>query len=137
MIDIQEVGTGGGSIARIETGGGLHIGPKSAGAQPGPVCYGQGGSEPTVTDCNLLLGRLAPDRFLGGEMKLDLAAARTALEEKLATPLALDPVAAADGVLRIAATKMSHMVRWVTTECGLDAADFALIAYGGVCLLFF
>jgi len=72
MIDIQEVGTGGGSIARIETGGGLRVGPESAGAQPGPVCYGQGGSEPTVTDCNLLLGRLAPDRFLGGEMKLDL-----------------------------------------------------------------
>ena len=131
MIDIQEVGTGGGSIARIEEGGGLRVGPESAGAQPGPVCYGQGGTEPTVTDCNLLLGRLAPDRFLGGEMKLDLATARTALNEKIAKPLDLDPVAAADGVLRIAATKMSHMVRWVTTERGLDAADFALVAYGG------
>lgn len=84
-----------------------------------------------MTDCNLLLGRLAPDRFLGGEMKLDLATARTALNEKIAKPLDLDPVAAADGVLRIAATKMSHMVRWVTTERGLDAADFALVAYGG------
>ncbi len=73
MIDIQEVGTGGGSIARIEAGGGLRVGPESAGAQPGPVCYGQGGTEPTVTDCNLVLGRLAPDRFLGGEMTLDLA----------------------------------------------------------------
>jgi N-methylhydantoinase A len=131
MIDIQEVGTGGGSIARIEEGGGLRVGPESAGAQPGPVCYGHGGTEPTVTDCNLLLGRLAPDRFLGGEMKLDLATARTALNEKIAKPLDLDPVAAADGVLRIAATKMSHMVRWVTTERGLDAADFALVAYGG------
>ncbi|HEX2536869.1 MAG TPA: hydantoinase/oxoprolinase family protein [Pseudolabrys sp.] len=131
MIDIQEVGTGGGSIARIETGGGLRVGPESAGAQPGPVCYGQGGAEPTVTDCNLVLGRIAADRFLGGEMKLDLAAARAALEEKIAKPLDLDPVAAADGVLRIAATKMSHMVRWVTTERGLDAADFALVAYGG------
>ena len=131
MIDIQEVGTGGGSIARIEAGGGLRVGPESAGAQPGPVCYGQGGTEPTITDCNLVLGRLAPDRFLGGEMTLDLPAARAALETKIATPLALDPVAAADGILRIAATKMSHMVRWVTTERGLDAADFALVAYGG------
>jgi len=131
MIDIQEVGTGGGSIARIETGGGLRVGPESAGAQPGPVCYGQGGAEPTVTDCNLVLGRIAADRFLGGEMKLDLDGARAALEVKIAKPLDLDPVAAADGVLRIAATKMSHMVRWVTTERGLDAADFALVAYGG------
>jgi N-methylhydantoinase A len=130
MIDIQEVGTGGGSIARIEAGA-LRVGPESAGAQPGPACYGQGGQEPTVTDCNLVLGRLAPDRFLGGEMKLDLAAARAAIDTKIAKPLGLDPVEAADGILRIAATKMSHMVRWVTTERGLDAADFALIAYGG------
>ena len=79
----------------------------------------------------LAVRRLAPDRFLGGEMTLDLPAARAALETKIATPLALDPVAAADGILRIAATKMSHMVRWVTTERGLDAADFALVAYGG------
>jgi N-methylhydantoinase A len=131
MIDIQEVGTGGGSIARIEAGGALRVGPESAGAQPGPVCYGQGGTEPTVTDCNLLLGRLAPDRFLGGEMKLDLAAARAAIETKIARPLGLECIEAADGILRIAATKMSHMVRWVTTERGLDVADFALIAYGG------
>jgi N-methylhydantoinase A len=131
MIDIQEVGTGGGSIARLEAGGALRVGPESAGAQPGPVCYGQGGTEPTVTDCNLVLGRLSPDRFLGGEMKLDLSAARKAIEQKIAEPLRLDPVEASDGILRIAATKMSHMVRWVTTERGLDASDFALIAYGG------
>jgi N-methylhydantoinase A len=131
MIDIQEVGTGGGSIAHLETGGALRVGPESAGAQPGPVCYGQGGAEPTVTDCNLVLGRLAPDRFLGGEMKLDLAAAQAAIEQKIAKPLNLGTIEAADGILRIAATKMSHMVRWVTTERGLDAADFALIAYGG------
>ena len=131
MIDIQEVGTGGGSIARIETGGGLRVGPESAGAAPGPVCYGLGGREPTVTDCNLVLGRLAPDHFLGGEMKLDLDAAQKAIADTIAAPLGLDPIAAADGILRIAATKMSHMVRWVTTERGLDAADFVLIAYGG------
>lgn len=130
MIDIQEVGTGGGSIAYMEAGS-LRVGPESAGAQPGPACYGQGGSEPTVTDCNLVLGRLTPDRFLGGEMKLDLAAARGAIGARIATPLCLDPVEAADGILRVAATKMAHMVRWVTTERGLDAADFALIAYGG------
>jgi len=72
MIDIQEVGTGGGSIARVEMGGALHVGPESAGAQPGPVCYGRGGTEPTITDANLILGRLAADRFLGGEMRLDV-----------------------------------------------------------------
>ncbi|HET7806598.1 MAG TPA: hydantoinase/oxoprolinase family protein [Pseudolabrys sp.] len=131
MIDIQEVGTGGGSIAHIETGGALRVGPESAGAQPGPVCYGQGGTEPTVTDCNLALGRLAPDRFLGGEMMLDLIAARAAIEAKIAKPLGLSMIEAADGILRVAATKMAHMVRWATTERGLDAADFALIAYGG------
>jgi len=130
MIDIQEVGTGGGSIARIEAGG-LRVGPESAGAQPGPVCYGQGGTEPTVTDCNLVLGRLASDRFLGGEMKLDLDGARAAINNRIAKPLGLSMTEAADGILRIAATKMSHMVRWVTTERGLDAADFAMVAYGG------
>jgi N-methylhydantoinase A len=130
MIDIQEVGTGGGSIARVEMGA-LHVGPESAGAQPGPVCYGQGGTEPTVTDANLVLGRLGADRFLGGEMRLDLAGAERALAERVADPLGLDLTEAADGILRIATTKMSHMVRWVTTERGLDAADFTLVAYGG------
>ncbi len=131
MIDIQEVGTGGGSIARVEMGGALHVGPESAGAEPGPVCYGQGGVEPTITDANLILGRLGVDRFLGGEMRLDLDGAKAALETRVATPLGLDLTQAADGILRIATTKMSHMVRWVTTERGLDAADFSLVAYGG------
>jgi N-methylhydantoinase A len=130
MIDIQEVGTGGGSIARIEAGA-LRVGPESAGSSPGPVCYGLGGVAPTVTDCNLVLGRLAADRFLGGEMKLDLEGATHAIEEKIAGPLGLGTPEAADGILRVAVTKMSHMVRWVTTERGLDAADFAMVAYGG------
>ena len=130
MIDIQEVGTGGGSIARVEMGA-LHVGPESAGAQPGPVCYGQGGAEPTITDANLVLGRLAADRFLGGEMRLDVGGVERALAVRVADPLGLDLTAAADGILRIATTKMSHMVRWVTTERGLDAADFTLVAYGG------
>ena len=131
MIDIQEVGTGGGSIARVELGNALRVGPESAGAEPGPVCYGRGGREPTITDANLVLGRLAPDRFLGGEMRLDTDAAKQALKERIAAPLALDPVAAAEGILRIATTKMASVVRWVTTERGLDAAEFALVAYGG------
>src|SRR5580704_14418786 len=131
MIDIQEVGTGGGSIARAGLAGAMRVGPESAGAVPGPVCYGLGGEEPTITDANLVLGRLAADRFLGGEMKLDVEGAKLALNDKIAKPLGLDLVAAAEGILRIATTKMSHVVRWVTTERGLDAADFALVASGG------
>ena len=131
MIDIQEVGTGGGSIARVELGNALRVGPESAGAQPGPVCYGQGGREPTITDANLILGRLGVERFLGGEMRLDAEAARQALHDRIAVPLGLDLVAAAEGILRIATTKMANVVRWVTTERGLDAAEFALVAYGG------
>jgi N-methylhydantoinase A len=130
MMDIFEVGTGGGSIARVEEGG-LRVGPQSAGAVPGPACYGLGGSEPTVTDANLLLGRLGADRFLGGEMQLDVEAAREALLERVAKPLGMDVTAAADGILRIAATAMSYAVKGVTTERGLDAGDFALVAYGG------
>jgi N-methylhydantoinase A len=130
MMDIFEVGTGGGSIARVEDGA-LHVGPQSAGAQPGPACYGRGGQAPTVTDANLALGRLAADRFLGGEMPLDPAAAKAALQAHVAKPLGMDVTAAAEGILRIAVTAMSYAVKAVTTERGLDAGDFALIAYGG------
>jgi N-methylhydantoinase A len=130
MMDIFEVGTGGGSIARVEEGG-LRVGPQSAGASPGPACYGLGGREPTVTDANLALGRLGADRFLGGEMPLDLEAARAALRERVAKPLGMGVIAAADGILRIAVTAMSYAVKGVTTERGLDAGDFALVAYGG------
>jgi N-methylhydantoinase A len=130
MMDIFEVGTGGGSIARVEEGG-LRVGPQSAGASPGPACYGLGGREPTVTDANLALGRLGADRFLGGEMPLDLEAARAALRERVAKPLGMEVTAAADGILRIAVTAMSYAVKGVTTERGLDAGDFALVAYGG------
>src|SRR5205823_5650961 len=129
MMDIFEVGTGGGSIARVEEGG-LRVGPQSAGAAPGPACYGLGGTAPTVTDANLVLGRLSAERFLGGEMPLDIAAAQRAIAS-VAKPLRLDPIAAADGILRIAATAMSYAVKGVTTERGLDAGQFALVAYGG------
>src|SRR5438477_8408644 len=129
MMDIFEVGTGGGSIARNDDGT-LRVGPQSAGAQPGPACYGLGGEEPTVTDANLVLGRLGADRFLGGEMRLDVEASEQALA-RIAKPLGLDVTAAADGILRIAATAMSYAVKGVTTERGLDAGDFVLFAYGG------
>src|SRR5271169_1072605 len=129
MMDIFEVGTGGGSIARVEDGA-LRVGPQSAGAQPGPACYGLGGTEPTVTDANLMLGRLGADRFLGGEMKLDVQAAERALA-KVGEPLGMNATEAADGILRIAATAMSYAVKGVTTERGLDAGDFVLVAYGG------
>jgi len=131
MMDIFEVGTGGGSIATVDASGALKVGPQSAGAEPGPACYGRGGTLPTVTDANLVLGRLGADRFLGGEMALDTGAAERALREHVAGPLGIDVVHAAEGILRIAATAMSYAVKAVSTERGLDAAAFALIAYGG------
>ena len=130
MIDIFEVGTGGGSIARIGEGQSLRVGPQSAGSMPGPACYGRGGKEPTVTDANLLLGRLDEHNFLGGEMPLDRDAARMAMRA-VAAPLGLDETAMADGILRIAVTTMSHAVKAVTTERGLDAGAFTMVVYGG------
>lgn len=131
MMDIHEVGTGGGSIARVETGNALRVGPQSAGSIPGPVAYGRGGKEPTVTDANLVLGRLDADNFLGGELKLDLEGCKRQMAERVAGPLGLDPTEAADGILRIAVTQMSHAVKAVTTERGLDAGSFTMVVYGG------
>lgn len=131
MTDIFEVGTGGGSIARLGQGKALRVGPQSAGSFPGPVCYGRGGTEPTVTDANLILGRLDADHFLGGEMRLDLPGAERAMREKIADPLGMDVLAAADGILRIAVTAMSHAVKAVTTERGLDVGGFVMVVYGG------
>lgn len=131
MMDIFEVGTGGGSIARLELGHSLRVGPRSAGSMPGPVCYGRGGTEPTVTDANLILGRLDEHHFLGGEMPLYLDRAQAALSDKVATPLGLDATQAADGILRIAVTQMSLAVKAVTTERGLDAGKFTMVVYGG------
>jgi len=131
MIDVFEVGTGGGSIARVAAGGAVRVGPQSAGAVPGPVCYGRGGTSPTVTDANPLLGRLAVDRFLGGELKLDKKAAELALQEKIAAPVGLSVTEAAEGILRIANASMSNAVRGVTTERGLMGVGFGMVAYGG------
>ena len=131
MIDIQEVGTGGGSIARIGPARSLRVGPQSAGSQPGPVCYGHGGTAPTVTDANLVLGRLSATRFLGGEMRLDFEGARDAIRHEIAGPLGLSVEQAADGIVRIAAASMSSVVKRVTTDRGLDARDFPMVAFGG------
>jgi N-methylhydantoinase A len=131
VLDIVEVGTGGGSIAFLDEGGGLHVGPKSAGAEPGPASYGRGGKEPTVTDANVVLGRLSPERFLGGEMRLDRGAAESALNDKLAQPLNVTLERAAAGMLQVATSAMANAVRHVTLERGLDPRDFTLVAYGG------
>ena len=131
MIDIFEVGTGGGSIARVAESGALHVGPESAGAVPGPACYGMGGAWPTITDANLVLGRLGADRFLGGEMRLAVKAAEAALWKHVAGPLRMSIVEAAQGIIDIAVTKMAYAAKAVTTSRGLDVGNFVLVAYGG------
>jgi N-methylhydantoinase A len=131
MIDVVEVGAGGGSIAWLDDVGALKVGPQSAGADPGPICYRGGGFEPTITDANVVLGRLDPDNFLGGEMKLDADAARRGIEEKIAAPLKMDAIAAAEAIVEIAIAKMSLAVREVSVAKGYDPRDFALVASGG------
>jgi len=131
VIDIKEVSAGGGTVAWIDAGGALALGPYSAGADPGPVSYGRGGQEPTVTDANLVLGRIDSARFLGGTMPLDLAGATRAIDEKIGAPLGLTRAAAAAGVVRLADVKMALAVRSITTERGLDPRDYTLLAYGG------
>jgi len=131
VLDIVEVGTGGGSIAWLDDGGALHVGPRSAGAEPGPACYGRGGHEPTITDANVVLGRLDPGQFLGGNMQLDRLAAERTLRERIASPLQVDLRRAASGMLEIATTAMANAVRGVTLQRGLDPRDFTLLAYGG------
>ncbi len=131
VVDIVEVGAGGGSIAWIDEDGGIHVGPKSAGADPGPACYGKGNKEPVVTDANLVLGRLNPDRFLNGAMTLDVNASIRAIKEKIADPLGLTVADAALGILKIADAKMSLAVRAVSVNRGVDPRDTAMIAFGG------
>jgi N-methylhydantoinase A len=131
VLDIKEIGTGGGSIAWLDGAGALHVGPESSGAEPGPAAYGNGGTQPTVTDAHVLLGRLSPERFLGGDMALDLDAAIAAFDESIATPPGMSVAESALGVLAIADAQMANAVRAVTTERGLDPRDFALVAYGG------
>jgi N-methylhydantoinase A len=130
-LDIESIGSGGGSIVWVdEHSSTLRVGPESAGALPGPACYGRGGERPTVTDCDLVLGRYNPDTFLGGELKLDVAASRKAIES-VSSGLGMDPVEAADGALRIVETQMADLMRQMTVERGRDPRDFVVYAFGG------
>jgi len=131
VMDIHEVGTGGGSIAVVTRYGELRVGPQSAGASPGPACYANGGTAPTVTDANVALGRLNAELPLAGALALDITAARTALAAGVADPLGIPVEAAASGVLRVANTAMAYAISAVTVERGLNPADFVLVAYGG------
>jgi N-methylhydantoinase A len=131
MLDIHTVSAGGGTIARIDAVGGLQVGPDSAGADPGPVCYDRGGDNITVTDANMVCGVLDPNHFLGGRMKLDKEKAQRVLEEKLAKPLKLDLLEAADGVLKIIDAKMEEAIKAVSSARGYDIRDFTLVAFGG------
>ena len=131
VIDVAEVGAGGGSIAWIDDGGSLRVGPRSAGANPGPACYGRGGLEPTVTDANVILGYLNPDAIAGGAIAIDPSLAERALQERIADPLGIDLLEAAYGVHLIANSEMMGAIRAVSTQRGRDVRDFALVAFGG------
>lgn len=131
MLDVRAIGAGGGSVAWIDEGGGLRVGPTSAGAVPGPACYGLGGAEPTVTDANLVLGRLSADAFLGGGFTLDAGAARSAIETRVARPLGLGTIEAALGVVDVCVAGAVREIRSITAERGIDPRDYALVAGGG------
>lgn len=131
MVDVRTVGAGGGSIARVNAAGLLQVGPDSAGSTPGPICYGKGGTEPTISDANMLLGRMDPAKLntISGDVSIDMI--RDAFAAKLGDPLGLDAVQAASAVLRIATAKMADAVRMVSISLGEDPRDFALFAFGG------
>lgn len=130
-IDIESIGAGGGSIAWIDAGGGVHVGPQSAGADPGPACYGRGGDRPTVTDCNLVLGYVDAESFLGGEFRLDAEAAHRVVERDLAKPLGCSVLDAAQIVRAVANALMAQATRLMTVERGYDPREFVYICYGG------
>jgi N-methylhydantoinase A len=130
-IDLAEVGAGGGSICRLDAAGAPKVGPDSAGAEPGPVCYGRGGTHPTITDCNLALGYLDPGGLAGGAMRLDRDAAIAAIDKHLAQPMKLSVEEAAHGMLRLASATMMRAIRAVSVERGRDPRQFAMLAFGG------
>ena len=130
LLDIHTIGAGGGSIAQVDTGGALRVGPESAGANPGPACYGRGGNLPTVTDANLVLGRLQAEHFLGGEMPLDTDRAQQVLA-RLGADLGLDPLKAALGVVQVANAHMERALRVISVERGHDPRRFSLLSFGG------
>ena len=131
MMDINTVSAGGGTIARVDRFGVLQVGPESAGAMPGPACYSRGGEMPTITDCNLVMGHLSVDNFLGGQMRLDAAAAWQAVETKVAQPLGMGVPEAAEGIARIIDVKMEEAIKAISTMRGHDLRDFMLLAFGG------
>jgi N-methylhydantoinase A len=130
-LDIHTVGAGGSSIAALDPGGMLQVGPDSAGARPGPACYGHGGKLPTVSDANVVLGRLNPKFLLGGALKIDATRSFTAIDEHIAKARGTDIVDAAAAIIAVADTNMAHAVRFVSVERGLDPGDFTLVAFGG------
>ena len=125
MLDIHTIGAGGGSIAWIDDGGALRVGPASAGSHPGPACYDQGGTRPTVTDADVLLGFIDPDFFLGGEIRLDKGQAEAAIVREIGTPLGMDAHEAALALSDIVNNNMSNAMHFVTTKRGFDPRDFA------------
>src|SRR5262249_44679130 len=125
-IDLMTIGAGGGSIAWIDAGGSLRVGPGSAGAVPGPAGYARGGNEPTITDAQVVLGRLNPDRFLGGEMEIDPDLAARAIAQGIARPLDMSLAAAASGILRVANANMVNAMRLISIQRGYDPRDFAV-----------
>lgn len=131
MLDINTVSAGGGTVATVDRFGVLQVGPLSAGAVPGPACYGRGGAAPTITDCNLVLGYLGEDNFLGGRMRLEAAKARAAIEAAVARPLGLDVAQAAEGIIRVIDVKMEEAIKAISTMRGHDLRDFMLLAFGG------
>jgi N-methylhydantoinase A len=131
MLDINTISAGGGTIAWVDPVGTLRCGPHSAGAEPGPACYARGGTQPTITDANVVLGYLSPTYFLGGRVPLDPARSEAAIRERVAGPLGLDLDAAAAGIVRLINVQMAHGVRAVSSERGYDLRDFAIVAFGG------
>ena len=132
MIEITTIGAGGGSIARVDAGGLIRVGPESAGSRPGPVAYGQGNTRPTLTDANIVLGRINADRPIGGKLaRLDVEAARAAISTHIGEPLAMTPEAAAEAIVRVANARMSGAIRLVSVERGHDPARFTAVPFGG------
>ncbi len=131
MIDLVTIGAGGGSVAFIDEAGAFHVGPRSAGSEPGPACYGRGGTEPTVTDAQIVLGRLDPDMALGGDLKLDASLSHKAIEEKIARPLGLSVKDAALGIIKIINNNMALAIRSNSVARGIDPREFSIMPFGG------
>src|SRR5699024_5034883 len=131
MVEMHTIGSGGGSIAWIDSGGALRVGHSSAGANPGPVCYGKGGTEPTVSDANAILGRINPESILGGRMEIDIHSARKVVKKKIADPLGISIEEAAEGILKVINANVVKGIRVVSVEKGHDTRDFTLLAFGG------